>query len=184
MIAVRQPICYARLNINFMDNESEIVGIAVELGPHLVHVYSVYQAPNRSHLSENIPAILEQQKAIILAGDFNVKSPLWGSRISIVRGRELVQVIASTKATPHYPEDPTSTKRVHLTKPRTCLALSSDHFPVLANLAFYPSDLSRGDKTFTNWPKFAYHMSSFRESPSNDTREKLTHLTSFIQKTL
>lgn len=199
MIAVRQTICYARVDINLTDNESEVVGIIVKIGSHPVYIYSLYQAPNRSHLSENFEALLNVPKAVILAGDFNAKSRAWGSRITTTRGRELAKIITKTKATPHYPEDPTTmpggmrrgdvidffiTKRVLLSKPKTRHALSSDHFPVTANLAFYPSHLTREEKTYTNWQKYAYRMTSYREGPNNDARNKLTHLTETIQKHL
>ena len=111
----------------------------------------------------------------IIAGDFNAKSPLWGSRLTSPKGRQLVQAINKqnlrtfTGGTPTYwPTDRRKTPDVidfiitrHINPTQInatpSLELSSDHSPTLIQLDLGQA-LSRTEAcaigTKVNWAKF------------------------------
>lgn len=108
-------------------------------------------------------------------GDYNAKNVHWGSRLTLLRGRELLQAVDElhmnailTGEPTHWSSDPNKlldlidfyiTKGIsnHYIKCEPCLELSSDHSPVLITLS---RQIVSSEKTFrfhnrkTNWTNF------------------------------
>lgn len=108
-------------------------------------------------------------------GDYNAKNVHWGSRLTLPRGRELLQAVdnlhmnaISTGEPTYWPSDPNKLPDLidfciikgissHYIKCELCLELSSDHSPVLITLSrqiVASEKLPRLYNRKTNWSIF------------------------------
>lgn len=131
--------------------QSTCIVIEDETGP--LSISAVY-CPPRYRISEEdfIDFFSTLERRFIVGGDYNAKSPFWGSRLTNPRGRTLLKVLQdknfshlSTTEFTYWPTDRLRlpdlldffiTKGVPLNRMQvtSCLDLSSDHSPVIANL--------------------------------------------------
>ena len=137
-------------------------------------VVAVYCPPKYNIKSDEFVNLFKVfKKRSIIAGDFNAKSPLWGSRLTTPKGRQLVQAINKenlncySNGTPTYwptdrrkiPDviDSIITRKINPSQITTApsLDLSSDHSPTLITLVL-GSGTTRSETVSKsiNWIKF------------------------------
>jgi hypothetical protein len=141
----------------------------------------------------------------IMAGDFNAKSPQWGSRLTTPRGRQLLKAIrklnlgCGSGGTPTYwPSDRRKipdlidfsiTKNInqHQITIKPVIDLSSDHSPTLIELATTPNQRISGkqQKKQVSWVKFQKSFNSnFCPNIKLTTQEDINNCLKYIQATI
>ncbi|UYV69472.1 hypothetical protein LAZ67_6003711 [Cordylochernes scorpioides] len=115
----------------------------------LLQISEIYKKPDAPLLEEDLNELIKFNHAIIVAGDWNSKQPLWGSRTSNNSGivlhnfseRESLDIVAPSSPTHYSPLgtpdflDFTVFKNIPWTpKAGTTDDLSSDHLPVILEL--------------------------------------------------
>ena len=136
-----------------IEPEFQISRIQLCMGTNKLQIGSFYSAPANRICSADFWGIVHSMTThFILGGDFNSKHPRWGSNITNPRGKVLHDVIYQLNLQVMNPVEPTHYPRdggtpdlldfffgqnvAHLcSKPSTISELSSDHFPVLMNVA-------------------------------------------------
>lgn len=125
----------------------ETVGIEVKLAHSSYRIFSIYQSPNLPLLPQDLDALFNSGKHIILMGDFNARHPTWYGDVSNDRGKVLFRHMLSNSFIIHAPKEPTlvhyrsdlnhtlpdlalSYNISNISELETIPALSSDHFPV------------------------------------------------------
>ncbi|GBO42074.1 hypothetical protein AVEN_124522-1 [Araneus ventricosus] len=76
---------------------TNVVGVVIRVREKSILVISCYGPPkkNINELQELDECLLFQHDHVLLTGDFNSKSPLWGGSIEDERGRQLLEFILS-----------------------------------------------------------------------------------------
>lgn len=141
-----------------------------------INIAAVYCPPGGTVEKDQFDKFFKQLgNKFLAAGDYNAKSPLWGSRITSPRGKHLVKSIhtnnlncISGKQPTHWPTDRHKKPDIidfglskglnrNLFNAATTMDLSSDHAPTIIKFASTPITteaplrLTNGE---TNWPKF------------------------------
>lgn len=171
-IFFRSSICAERVTVQ-SNSRLEAIGLRTEIdGKERVFI-AAYNPPSAAIQEEDFNALMAKPGTIV-GGDLNAKDPRWGSRLTNSTGLGLrrlvdssrhVQILGPEDAT-FIPVNPRSRGDVldiflttavdDLRDVRTVYALSSDHFPVLAQ--FGGIDVSTQCPTKTNWVSFSWLM--------------------------
>ncbi|GLV33479.1 hypothetical protein CBL_05044, partial [Carabus blaptoides fortunei] len=142
------------------------------LGP--IQIVSAYQQPTKNILPTDFDAILSSPLPTIIAGDLNAKSPAWNSRVTNARGRALLQYASAQGVTVTGPVEPTYFSAAEyrpdvldiallrgIASTHTVYAvneLSSDHIPVILELAGTQSINTSTQRSRVNWKVFTTHL--------------------------
>lgn len=162
--------------------EATAIVVQTERGP--LRLISIYAPPDRSAatcalLAADIAKLVEGNVApTLVAGDFNAKHTSWNSRIICPRGRKLKAIADASGCEIFFPNSPTYfptnknykpdvldialCKNVHF-PPRLTIhyELSSDHFPVLADMrrgGLVMSTALTTQRRRTNWKQFQVEL--------------------------
>ena len=130
--------------------EYQVAAVTIELNHQKLDVAAIYNPPRHRLTSENYIKLFKKlQSRFIIGGDYNARHPVWGSRLTNPKGKELLKAInalqaevASSCKPTYWPTD--TSKRPDLIDffilrkiPPVFIAaenlydLSSDHSPVL-----------------------------------------------------
>lgn len=154
----------------------QATSIAITEGNSTLNISSIYCPPNKSITEEEFSHYFATLGTRFLAaGDYNAKSPHWGSRLTTPRGKSLLQsiyknnlqAISGGKPT-YWPTDYRKipdiidfgiTKKIplHYINATTLTELSSDHAPTLFTLSNHPmldTPQDRLTNKKTNWKKY------------------------------
>jgi hypothetical protein len=160
----------------YKTNHIQATAIKVNMIRHELTVAAVYCPPKYSTKKEDFNDFFQTlAHRFIAGGDYNCKNPLWGSRLTTTRGRELSKTIYEQKysqlstGTPTYwPTDPNKipdlldffvTKGIapELMEVVPSLDLSSDHTPIIAIIgceATHKSPRTKLHNKKTNWEEY------------------------------
>ncbi|CAK9795846.1 Probable RNA-directed DNA polymerase from transposon X-element [Anthophora plagiata] len=162
----------------------EAIAVAVSL-PYKIHICSIYLPNSFSLELEELEKLIEQiPTPLILAGDFNSHSSLWGSSKSDSRGKKIEKllenpnlILLNTGTPTHFSVSNGKTSAIDLTicSPRLSQYIKwetlnnlhdSDHFPIKIsyedNIPSFPTThQTKWNIQKTNWPTF---QSSIRYS--------------------
>lgn len=139
-----------------------------------LNIAAVYCPPKYAIKSDQFEEFFKKfEGKTLIAGDFNAKSPLWGSRLTSPKGRQLVHAINKLNlrcisgGTPTYwPSDRRKipdiidfviTNQINNDQisAKTTTDLSSDHTPTIINVSLMPSKTHDVEEIKTiNWHKY------------------------------
>lgn len=173
-VIIRDNIKHHKTN-SYIKNHLQATSIVVEDWSGPVTFSAVYYPPRHSIKKEQFTDFFTSLGHRFVAGGYNAKNVHWGFKLTLPRGRELLQAInnlhmnaISTGEPTYWPSDPKKlpdlidfsiTKGVssHYIKCESCSELSSDHSPVLITLSrqILTSEKSlRLHNRKTNWTSF------------------------------
>lgn len=175
-------------------------GIDLRLG-------AVYKSPSSVINTEDLDNLLNSNGNIILAGDFNAKSPIWHSSCTNYAGNSLLNHMEHNDYIIVAPDTPTYFPDIHYHNPdvldialiksqnihyqlQNLNDLSSDHNPILLILTNPTTGIipTNNDKYFTNWKRFAVHLHEAITDPNptmasvSEIDNAVDHLTSTFQE--
>lgn len=190
LILVKSSLIVSPIKIsNNISQDIECVGVKLETVEGYIQVISVYSPPNVNISSETGRRLIEcssRDFPLIMCGDFNAHSWLWGSRFCSPRGDHISEALEEYDLVPLNDSDPTyidcngrlggvidlifvsATLCKISTSEVTSDTFTSDHFLVLAQLDSTPkyikSNTNRYNLSKVDWPKFSQLMDSYTES--------------------
>ncbi|UYV85105.1 hypothetical protein LAZ67_X004585 [Cordylochernes scorpioides] len=144
-------------------------------GKTLLQITAIYKKPDAPLLEEDLNQLIKHNHSIIIAGGWNSKHPLWGSRTSNNSGivlhnfseSESLDIVAPSSPTHYSPLgnpdflDFAVLKNIPWTpKARTSDDLSSDHLPVIFELNCPKDEFTTQLSRVTNWVHFQQDLIS------------------------
>ena len=194
---------------HYCTNEIQATNIVVEDTKGYITMSAVYSPPKHNIKKDTYIAFFKTLGSRFIAGgDYNAKNTFWGSRLTTTKGRELYSAltncnlsVTSTSEPTYWPTDRRKvpdlidffvTKGIDKTKLDccSCLALSSDHSPVVLTLYEEPNKILQPCKLhnkYTDWDYFRSMVeSSLNTTPSlksdEEINEAVEHFITCIQK--
>ncbi|UYV71775.1 hypothetical protein LAZ67_9000338 [Cordylochernes scorpioides] len=165
---------YKNMLIHTLNLENTSILIKPD-GKTLLQITAIYKKPDAPLLEEDLNQLIKHNHSIIVAGDWNFKHPLWGSRTSNNSGivlhnfseRESLDIVAPSSPTHYSPLgnpdflDFAVLKNIPWTpKARTTDDLSSDHLPVIFELNCPKDEFTTQLSRVTNWVHFQQDLIS------------------------
>jgi hypothetical protein len=182
--------------------ETVIIQLTINQIPHIIA--AAYNSPSDDLLSTDLDAVFGLGNAVIIAGDFNAKHPLWNCARVDRQGASLISYAQNTDihilypdSDTHYPTNGRSPSTLDIilaqnapttSNPKTLQALSSDHLPVYFTLGWSHEVLrsQRLDYAGADWDGFKSHIdkhisltSPLPKTPT-DINATITFLTDII----
>lgn len=184
---VRTDACLINRNSNIKVSEwgcgTGFVWIKVEY----LYIFSVYISPNSTDneyelFLQNLQECMQNKgRHILIGGDFNAKSPLWGSQVEDKRGKMLAEWISSKNLiTANRGEKPTfqrdasqSIIDITFTTDKTGGTISDwrvldEETLSLHNYIRYKVQLSKRPQTRTSWKRGCFSQTKFADSISRN----------------
>lgn len=174
-ILVRNRIKHHQL-APISEHNIQATSIAITESNRTLNISSIYCPPNKTITEEDFTKIFESLgPRFLAAGDYNAKSPHWGSRLTTPRGKRLLLSIYKNNLKPisggkptYWPTDTRKipdlidfgiTKNIskHQIIATTLDELSSDHVPTIFDINNSPALEIPPDRLTnkkTNWKKF------------------------------
>ncbi|UYV80015.1 hypothetical protein LAZ67_18001422, partial [Cordylochernes scorpioides] len=167
-IIIKSFFKYKNMLIHTLNLENTSILIKPD-GKPLLQITAIYKKPDAPLLEEDLNQLIKHNHSIIVAGDWNSKHPLWGSRTSNNSGivlhnfseRESLDIVAPSSPTHYSPLgnpdflDFAVLKNIPWTpKARTTDDLSSDHLPVIFELNCPKDEFTTQLSRVTNWVHF------------------------------
>lgn len=169
-------------------------------------IISVYCPPKYAVKTQHFENFFNTfDSKFLMAGDFNAKSPVWGSRLTSPKGKQLLQAIrkqnlncTSGGSPTYWPTDRRKipdvidlviTKNIALDQIAltTTMDLSSDHSPTTINFAYTSTKFSANNKakTYTNWIHFQKAFkTTFNPNMKLKTKEDIDNGLNYLQSTI
>ena len=198
-ILIRNRIRHNPLPIS-QSRKIQYTAINVTISNRNVSLVSVYCPPKYTIKSTEFESFFSKfHPRFLIAGDFNAKSPCWGSRLTSPKGRQLLLAInkqnlhcGSGGKPTYWPSDRRKIPDVidlHITKliqpdqitATTTLDLSSDHSPTILKLNLSISYKNSRKSPKTNWTHFQQifktkYSPNIRLKTEEDIDNGLAHL--------
>jgi len=159
-VYVRKGISFT-LDSTYSTEKIQLCAVRVPMGHAQISVAAAYCTPSLCTKATDFDLAFQKLSSTwIVGGDFNAKNPLWGSRTTTTRGRELAKIVyqrnlevISNGEPTYWPSDPRRIPDVidffvaqnidrACCKVTTLADLSSDHVPVILNLSARPLPLA------------------------------------------
>lgn len=177
--------------------------LPVRKGDPAVHVLNVYSSPKLANVSYaelfNKALKVAGREPLLIVGDFDAPSPLWGYRNEEKRGRKLAMLISTLGLTLHTdPAHPTRignsvtrdtcpdltfTKNIqHADWLNTKEALGSDHCILLTTVRTKPLVTPHGKATLPDWTKFRQQYNNTQPIAQQGYANWTTHLIGQLRK--
>lgn len=152
-VIIKSKIKHHEAN-KYIEEYLQATSVVVEDWSGSITISAIYCPPKHAIKSTSFEAYFKSLgKRFIVGGDFNAKHPLWGSRLTTTKGRELHKAIealrletVSTGEPTYWPTDRRKSpdvidfsvikgvSRLYFTA-ESCLELSSDHSPIILKLS-------------------------------------------------
>lgn len=185
------------------NKDIEILATKIHLGNTYVNFVNEYMRPNKSFLPETFILLLKKYKNLILAGDFNCKSPLWFSSGYNSNGEKLEEMLEEndlnvikcnmgTRFDKH--RNTYEVLDLFIVSPNLELKVTnirvdqnfsqSDHFPIILSLNIGKKPVSKKNvqKSITNWEMYKEKMAQLCSKSLDSSARLEEKIESLVQK--